>query len=393
MIYEKRTVRSCGNWAICRLIALLFVLCALAGCSEDCPVCPEDLVETPIVPYISYYDNTHHDLICAKKIGDSWGTKIIEWDDDVGLFTSIALDADNNAHISYFKATSYDLHYAVETEDGWLTEVVDTENDVGRHTSIAIDSQGNPHISYCNWTAVAISYAHKIGGEWNTYILENPSYPPETTPMCTRYYGEPTSLCLDASNTPHICYVGKKGVKVLIYAVKTGEEGGTPTWAFAEVDNDDVGRGCSMALDPSGKPRISYLDINHRVKYAWMDDGGEWHNEFVAGPLANTCQFPTALAIDTDGNPHIAYYTDVNELAYSAKKPGSGWLYEIVDGYYTGAYCSIAIDTEGKPHISYYEGDAQDLRYAVKCGNYWIIDIVDFGGNKGNYTSIAIGSR
>jgi hypothetical protein len=192
------------------------------SCSEDCPVCPEEQVGTLIVPYVSYYDAENTDLMCAKRIGDTWGTKIVEWtEDNVGWHTSIAIDSDNNAHISCFQSSSDDLHYAVETDDGWLTEVVDSEADVGRQTSIAVDTQGNPHISYWNLSDNVIKYARKIGGGWNTHILESP-YPPISIQLCSGDIGPSTSLCLDASGTPHICYVSSESSYSLAYAVKTG---------------------------------------------------------------------------------------------------------------------------------------------------------------------------
>lgn len=396
MAFGRRGDSRFWMWEGGRLVLALAVFLLISGgCSEDCPVCPEPPVESQIVPYISYCDLTNRDLMCAKKIGDSWGTKLIESGYDVGRYTSIALDAHNNAHISYYQATSDNLHYAVETDDGWLTEVVDTDGNVGRRTSIAIDAQGNPHISYWNASRNVIRYARRIAGEWSTYDLDSP-YPPVTEQAGSGDYGQSTSLVLDAGGTPHISYKSTVEGRCLVYAVKTGEEGGIPSWEFTVVDDGgNVGSGCSMALDSDGMPHISHSQVGGNVRYVRMGGDGEWRQpESVPGPLVNGGSYPTSLDLDAGDNPHIAYYTQEGSLGYVTKASSGGWLFEVVDGIgNVGADCSLAVDIEGNPHISYWDKSNNDLKYAVKRGGYWIIDTADPWGEKGQHTGIALGTQ
>ena len=49
-------------------------------------------------------------------------------------------------HISYYDETNKNLNYITYTT-GWTITVVDDKNDVGLYTSIALDSSNQPHIT------------------------------------------------------------------------------------------------------------------------------------------------------------------------------------------------------------------------------------------------------
>jgi hypothetical protein len=70
---------------------------------------------TPLgLPVISYQDfaSAYKDLKMAYLDGMGWQVQTIDSADDVGAFTSIAVDNGGNAHISYLDSTNYRLKYA-----------------------------------------------------------------------------------------------------------------------------------------------------------------------------------------------------------------------------------------------------------------------------------------
>ncbi len=54
------------------------------------------------------------------------------------------LTGDGNPHISYYDETNRDLKYTYFDGDEWQIETVDSVNNVGQYTSLALDGDGNP---------------------------------------------------------------------------------------------------------------------------------------------------------------------------------------------------------------------------------------------------------
>jgi hypothetical protein len=58
------------------------------------------------------YDATNGNLKYVSNKSGSWNSSIIDQDGDVGKFSSIAVDSEDNARITYRDATNLDLKYA-----------------------------------------------------------------------------------------------------------------------------------------------------------------------------------------------------------------------------------------------------------------------------------------
>ena len=107
--------------------------------------------------HISYYDLANKDLkyaTCSSgcTTASNWNDVSVDTTGYVGSWNSIAIDSNDAVHISYRESTNDDLKYATcssgcTTASNWNEFAVDTDN-VGHYTSIAIDSNDAVHISY-----------------------------------------------------------------------------------------------------------------------------------------------------------------------------------------------------------------------------------------------------
>ena len=68
--------------------------------------------------------------------------------DDVGKYSSLALDALGYSHIAYFDSTNEDLKYATNAGGSWTVETVREAGRVGMFVSLVIDLDGYAHMSY-----------------------------------------------------------------------------------------------------------------------------------------------------------------------------------------------------------------------------------------------------
>lgn len=109
-------------------------------------------------PRISFYDPVQQNLTMAFKVNNDWQAGPIDFEGDVGLYTSLAF-RDDVWHIAYYDKTNGDLKYAVLTTNSTVTTRVDTEGDVGKFASLALDAQGRPHIAYHDVTHATLKYA------------------------------------------------------------------------------------------------------------------------------------------------------------------------------------------------------------------------------------------
>ncbi len=79
--------------------------------------------------------------------------------DEVGRYSSIAIDQNNMIHISYYDQSNVDLKYARGNSSEWTIETIDSDGEVGSSNSITVDQNGYPHISYNDYTNYDLKYA------------------------------------------------------------------------------------------------------------------------------------------------------------------------------------------------------------------------------------------
>jgi len=301
----------------------------------------------PHISFIEHIEYGNRPLKYAKWNGSSWEiSTVFNHVGDVGGYTSIAIDEQDNPHISFYGNLM--LKYAHWTGSSWIIETVDSgyEDAIGLFTSIALDSEGNPHFSYIStWFPEPwkLKYAFWTGSNWQIEILD--------TFDQAWIYDVYNSMVLDSNDNPHIAYNnGYDGVDMM-YVFGDGT-----AWQYETVDTDgETGVDPSIALNANETPCIAYYNrTTGQLRYASRINS-EWELQSIEFIATGKTGIPISLAFDKDNFPNIAYFSAFPKLKFAAWD-GSSWSTEIAcDFEYSGYYASLAIDDHNNKHIAHYE--------------------------------------
>jgi hypothetical protein len=219
------------------------------------------------------------------------------------------------------------LRYCHKSVTGWEVDVVSTG---GVYCSIALNSFGYPHIAFEDETE--IKYASKGIEGWTIETV--------TSSEGSEYY---ISLHFDESDNPHICF-HNYAQGSLHYAFNDGSY-----WWIETVDTSG-GQDCSMRLDSSGSPHISYNDPEHDdLNYARYQPHTELTSYLVGPNVYLTWTVVPGAAeywiYGNDGSPYLSpelsfpFSGRIGILLqgslswispYPTGIPGFGWSYMVV---------------------------------------------------------------
>ena len=213
-----------------------------------------------------------------------------------------------------------------------------------------------------------------------------------------------TSIALDTSGNPHVSFIDITRRRV-VYAHRSGA--GWQTQAIDALAVADPLMPSAIAVGPNNHPQIAY---NHNtpvvnLRYvAW--DGSNWNGVQFSGVRATWF----AMALRQDGEPCISYKeTDADPGANTAKikllcRAGGNWpgspetavsaLYGIsqLETYFH----ALAIDSGNRRHLSYINlgSSTYNLFYTRETNTQtWERSLVDDSGRVGYYSSLALDSQ
>jgi hypothetical protein len=228
----------------------------------------------------------------------SWTFETADAAAGTGEYPSAALDGAGHAFVSYFDRTGGDLKVASNASGAWQASAVDTAGVVGLWTSLALDGGGAPHVVYYDQTGTRLKHAFAAGAAWTLEVADA---------LSGADVGQYASLAIDAGGILHAASFDATHTRIR-YAVHTD------AWSATTLDPLWSGWSVSLALGPTGAPRLAAVDdsANHtgmtgdysaQTIYLALEPGG-WVTSHSAQALFGP--YAISLAVDGADHPHLA---------------------------------------------------------------------------------------
>jgi hypothetical protein len=339
--------------------------------------------------HITYFDTTYADpndpagaLRYAHWDGLNWeiGT-MIDGRTRTGSYNSVAVSPKTQRPcVSYLSEKYDDLMYACRNADGsWPRYqdlvAVDAAGNVGAFTSLAFNTNGVAYISYYDFGNDNLKLAKKTDSGWEISTLD-------TTDNTGLY----TSLAIRASdNRVFISYIDASEA-----AVKTINSSDWSPKTVAGVSPE--GRYTSVAIDKNGRPGVVYFRVeNAQLVYSYNTSGNSWTHTTL--DVAGDVGISSSLDITFSGHPYVGYGNITSQDLKYAYAFLNIWKKSniLASGYYAGQSQSLKLDSSGRPQIAYYDASTGDLKLASWNGSVWELRTVDASANDvGRYVSLVL---
>ncbi|MPZ24181.1 MAG: hypothetical protein GEU28_11725 [Dehalococcoidia bacterium] len=327
-------------------------------------------------PVVSYYDNSNGNLRvlhCNDPACSGGGDTTTSPDTagSVGLYTSLALDASGFPIVSYYDFDGGNLKVmhcndANCVGDDESITFPDLIGDVGLYTSLELDASGFPVISYWDATNGDLKVMHCNDANC---AGSNESI---TSPDTAGVVGQHTSLELDASGFPVISYLdATSGDLKVMHCNDANCDGGDESITSPDTAAAAVGQYTSLELDASGFPVISYYDsTNGDLKVMHCNDANcDGGDESIASPdTAGLVGQYTSLELDASGFPVVSYYDEgsghlkVMRCNDASCAGGDESITSPDTAGNVGSHTSLELDALGFPVVSYFDETNADLK-------------------------------
>jgi len=329
----------------------------------------------------------------ASFNGMVWSTEIVQevkTDYKEGKYVSLTFDYLNRPHMSFIEEDHDNLRYVYKEGNNWRFAYPDASGNVGGYTSILVDNNLNVHISYCQGPLTdnickALKY---VTAKIKDDKPENWTWNKTTvdTGLLTGTY---SSIAKKGKNI-FISYLDGKNRRL---KVATLSEGSWSTQTFDSNNND--GYYTSIAADASlnNRFRVAYMDLADGLYKELYYDTAKKEYQTRSIDSQRDVGLSTALALDNGNRAHISYMDDTSDDLKYATNTGGTWVTGVISSTGdVGVYSSIAVDWGNVPHVAYYDIGAGDLEYATLSGGNWVHTTVDNTKDKnmGLYPDIVI---
>ena len=314
--------------------------------------------------------------------------------DDVGLWTSLAVDGLGHPRVAYYDRTHKALKFASFDGSQWTSITVQqkTSSDIGRYAKLVLIDE-KPVIAYlaieggatATHSGVRLATAASTTpgeADWTFEDVATNSKTPCRDAFCasgTKCIAATGTCEKPASGCMPDCASGTACVKEMsgLVCEKTFDKNKIDS--YPEAYGDYV----AMALDAKGGVGIAFYDRIHGNVVVASKTGGKWTTSIVDGDDGKTdtgdMGIGLSLAIDDKGAWHLAYVDGLNEqvryLKITSGKAGTPAVVDdglslggmkFTDGQHiVGDDSHIAVTSSGEVHITYQDATSGKLRHAV----------------------------
>ncbi len=315
--------------------------------------------------------------------------------DDVGIWTSVAVDGNGSPAVAYYDRTHHALKYAEYTGVAWEASTVESvmNGDVGKYAKLHLDDNDNPVITYLAvepaTTGFVTSKVRIASGDGKGTWAFSDAVVNDKTP-CRGEWCTGGSACVESTGQCEApgtsCMTCASGTQCVNDGMADSCQTVLAT-GFLEPYPDVTGLYISTALLPGGGFGIAYYDrVAGTENIATSDATGNWTPTIVDGgdpKNPSDVGIGTSLFVDPQGDWHLSYVDGYNEtLKYAHISSGKVVGTEVVDdGLHVGGTAFpdgqhlvgddsfITVAGDGTIHVSYQDATGGTLHYAVGTAN------------------------
>lgn len=360
--------------------------------------------------------------------------------DDVGMWSSLALDANGHPHVAYYDYTHKGLKLASFDGTSWTVSVVEQKagSDLGRYAKLAYLPNGNPVIAYLavepgtgGWSTSKVRVARgksaspASASDW-TY--EDAATDKQTP--CREWLCKNGEVC-DKASTQCVKPATSCSPKCASGTACLGDvdAGATPScetiYDKTKLDSypEAAGDYVSLAVTSSGALGLVYYDRIHGNLYLAKESAGKWTTLLLDGQTESGTPPTTvdtgdvgigaSLFIDAKGDWHVSYVDGNKEsVKYMFVKGGTtpSPAETVDDGlslggkkfddgqHIVGDDSNVFVTQSGEIHVSYQDATSGQLRFAVGApkgggGHTWTVKAIQQDGFAGAFSrQLAAGS-